>query len=316
MNIINQPWNGRMFAHLNELLESEPRFDRLAISVAFAKRSGVNLVKRALQAFIAKGGSLEVIVGVDHMGTTKQALEELLQVTSQVSVFHDNRLDRTFHPKLYLFERPAQRAVAFVGSSNLTAGGLYSNYEINTRFDFNLTMDEEDAAFEAFSQTFQQLASLALELDNALLNRLEQCKWIGDETSPDLTPQETAVPDGTEALSPIVSPFPPIHVPPGPSIPKPRPVLTPGVSPVSAGIPLPTNAFLMTLQRTDTSKGGRSPDVFIPLEARQANPAFWEWPQRFHSVLGAKGSFNERYSMMCISRANQPASVRNVSFRQ
>ena len=44
----------------------------------------------------------------------------------------------------------------------------------------------------------------------------------------------------------------------------------------------------MTLQRTDVSVGQtspdtsrRSPEIFIPLAARNANPTFWDWPDGF-----------------------------------
>lgn len=302
-----------MFAHLNALLQRDPLFDRLSIAVAFAKRSGVALVKQAMQAFTANGGSVEVIVGIDHKGTTKQGLEELLQVTPQVYVFHDNRLNCTFHPKLYLFERPSQEAVAFVGSSNLTAGGLYSNYEMNARFDLNLTVNDDAATFQTFSQVFQNLATLALQLDDALLSQLEQRNWLGDETPPTSAPQPATTPEETQVQPTPPSPFPTIHVPPAPPIPKPTPVVAPTVTPPAPAVTLPANAFLMTLQNTDISqKRAHSPDVFIPLEARNANPAFWGWSQQFQKVSGTKGSFDERYAAMCINRQNQPAVVRPV----
>ena len=44
----------------------------------------------------------------------------------------------------------------------------------------------------------------------------------------------------------------------------------------------------MTLRRTDVSVGQtsagtsrRSPEIFIPLSARDANPGFWKWPDAF-----------------------------------
>jgi HKD family nuclease len=120
---------------LNALLAHSPRFDRICIAVAFVKRSGVARIKPALNAFVQSGGSVEVVAGFDHRGTSKQGLEELLQITPDVFVFRDNRQDHTFHTKFYLFERTGAEAVAYVGSSNLTAGGLYSNYETNVRYE-------------------------------------------------------------------------------------------------------------------------------------------------------------------------------------
>lgn len=124
---------------LNTLLLQTPRADKVCIAVAFAKRSGVTLLRPALDAFVQSGGALEVVAGIDHRGTSKQGLEELLAVTPNVFIFRDNRQDHTFHTKLYLFERNGAEAAAYVGSSNLTAGGLYSNYETNVRYDLDLS---------------------------------------------------------------------------------------------------------------------------------------------------------------------------------
>jgi hypothetical protein len=48
-------------------------------------------------------------------------------------VFHKHHL-QTFHPKVYCFDTggdPPDKAMLLVGSSNLTGGGLFSNFEAN-----------------------------------------------------------------------------------------------------------------------------------------------------------------------------------------
>ncbi len=129
MQVFNQPWQGSMENELYTLLQQSPRFDKLYIAVAFVKQSGVTLLRPALDTFVFDGGVVEAIAGIDHRGTSKQGLEALLHAGVNVSIFHDNRQNCTFHTKLYLFERAGHEAIGFIGSSNLTAGGLYSNYE-------------------------------------------------------------------------------------------------------------------------------------------------------------------------------------------
>ena len=65
--------------------------------------------------------------------------------------------------------------------------------------------------------------------------------------------------------------------------------------------------FIMTLHRTDVGVGQtstgtsrRSPEIFIPLSARNANPDFWEWPHAFipdPSKQGKRDRSNVRMSL-------------------
>ena len=107
-------------------------------AVAFVKRSGVRRIAASLASF-AESKSVEMIVGVDHQGTSYEGLSELLNAVSpqgRVVVFH-NRLPHTFHPKIYLF-KSTERAEIVVGSGNLTRGGLYTNYEAGLRILLDL----------------------------------------------------------------------------------------------------------------------------------------------------------------------------------
>jgi hypothetical protein len=80
-----------------------------------------------------------LIVGIDEGVATRPGLELALSLFDEVVLFHDLR-GRTFHPKLYLIEgRSVSRL--FVGSSNLTAAGLYLNFEASLQADFSLPGD-------------------------------------------------------------------------------------------------------------------------------------------------------------------------------
>ena len=59
--------------------------------------------------------------------------------------------------------------------------------------------------------------------------------------------------------------------------------------------------FVMTLQRTDVGKGQvkagtsrRSPEIFIPLVARNAAPSFWGYPSRFRADPTKKGKMDRK----------------------
>jgi HKD family nuclease len=43
---------------------------------------------------------------------------------------NENRNDIVFHPKIYLFEK-GRETTGIVGSTNLTRGGLLTNFEVN-----------------------------------------------------------------------------------------------------------------------------------------------------------------------------------------
>jgi hypothetical protein len=87
------------------------------------------------------GSEIHIVVGIDLLGTPVEALQEILAWGVDSRVFKNPKPGHTFHPKLYLFEATGQRAEMFIGSSNLTDGGLYSNHEVNIRLQFDLKQD-------------------------------------------------------------------------------------------------------------------------------------------------------------------------------
>lgn len=111
---------------LNEPLARESG-GMLQAAVAWAKRSGLARVQESIQFFRERGGVASAIVGIDEGGATKQGLELALDTFDAVYIFHDQS-SRTYHPKVYLLH-VQDYARLIVGSNNMTAGGLYNNYE-------------------------------------------------------------------------------------------------------------------------------------------------------------------------------------------
>lgn len=115
-------------------------FVRCRIVVAFAKRGGVRRLLPHIEPFRAKGHTVSVVVGVDVRGTSTEALQLLLASVDDAYVTYDPDPRCTFHPKMFLFDGP-KRALAFVGSHNMTAGGLELNYEAGVAVDLDLPAD-------------------------------------------------------------------------------------------------------------------------------------------------------------------------------
>lgn len=130
MNVqfLGQPWQDG--TNLDDFLAdvtSQTGPSRLRMAVAWAKRSGLVRIQPHLDAWRKGGGLVEMVIGLSEGGATRQGLELALQMADSVHLFHDVS-GRTFHPKVYLAET-AESANLLVGSNNMTAGGLFFNYE-------------------------------------------------------------------------------------------------------------------------------------------------------------------------------------------
>lgn len=172
----------------------------LRIAAAWVKRSGLARLQSEIGTFHDQGGTTSIIVGIDAGGATKQGLEMALETFDTVHIFHDPS-SRTFHPKVYLLQI-ADYAQVLVGSNNLTAGGLFNNYEATLVCDLDLTQDEDQRVFRQISTWFETLRSdqvcklLTVEL---LVSLSEDAAYrIGDEDRSDWhEPQERGDYDGT-----------------------------------------------------------------------------------------------------------------------
>ncbi len=101
------------------------------VAVAFVKGSGLKAAP-ALEQLTLRGVEVRMIAGVDFQLTDLSAIERFDRPPSAARIYLSaQQEDRAaFHPKVYLLES-AHEAVAIVGSSNLTGGGLADNLEAN-----------------------------------------------------------------------------------------------------------------------------------------------------------------------------------------
>ena len=156
-----QPKNGNLLEELTAQIRAEhySKYSRLRIMVAYAKVSGTERLIPLLSAFKNAGGTVEIIVGIGQKNTSKEAVEKLMAVSDSLSIFHNPAsINRTFHPKTYLLNSE-MNAWGSVGSSNLTRGGLLTNYEANEITEFDLTDEGQAKDWHALENIFGEFVT-------------------------------------------------------------------------------------------------------------------------------------------------------------
>lgn len=292
--LLSQPHGQRLGDLLLDRLR-DPSWDVFRAAVAFAKRSGVKHLVDALQEF-SRRGQVKLAIGVDLGGTSLEGLSGLfdcLETTGEIWVFH-NENGSTFHPKVYVF-KGKDRADVIIGSGNLTEGGLFTNYEASVAIPIDLNEPEQRAFLEQVETTLDSYsepsAGTAVRLTRATFDTLiaqgylplEAYSRRDEEGAPEVRPEEDQ--DQEESLFELVP------VPRAPRVP-PRDG-TAAAPQGAAAIAAAAQAampfvFYMTLMRTDAGVGQttagaqrRSPEIFIPLAARDFAAGFWDWPHGF-----------------------------------
>lgn len=104
------------------------------IAVAFLKKSGFNLIREPLEAFVDTGGNLRLLTGISFQQTDIDVLDEIgkLKNTECKIRYFQEPSSYIFHPKLYILKSPT-KINAFIGSSNFTEGGFLKNVELNLK---------------------------------------------------------------------------------------------------------------------------------------------------------------------------------------
>jgi HKD family nuclease len=295
------------------------RWKEFRAAVAFARFSGVRHISEALHEFSAHGFS-KLSIGLDLGGTSMEALDELLASLGddgEIWVFH-NKGAVTFHPKVYLFKND-DSALLFTGSGNLTEGGLYTNYEATVVLELDLHDAGDKRILKEVESSLEKWSSgstgLAFRLDSSFLQTLV----ITGDVIPEAKLRKAKKVQAAIQAATLdkgepkrkASPFKSAPVPKAPSAGK--TFTTPSLISLSEEIlddveidiateevnaKKPTG-FLMTLQKTDVGvgqthvgKARRSPEIFIPLAARDYAPAFWGWPDQFRKDSSRAGKFD------------------------
>lgn len=186
VRIIYQPIVLRMGDLIIENLVSEAIYDKFYFIVAFVKKSGVYRIQEAMQTFQDNNGEIKGVAGIDSKGTSIQGLQLLLQLTNKLYIYHDVNQSHSFHPKIYIFEKEGENAKIFLGSNNLTSGGMFTNYEIGMEYDFNLQNHDDLTEFNIIKKIFDDYTdidnSCCKLLDEHILTQLNEENLLEDES--------------------------------------------------------------------------------------------------------------------------------------
>jgi hypothetical protein len=184
--------------------------------------------------------------------------------------------------------------IVILGSSNLTDGGLFKNFEINLAIELNLRKTPESRMFKQFTELFWNVAKekssqeLTKNLASALISNLrlkKQTSMIIKTINP---PKLSNLFKGEKHGW--------------------------GITELKG-----KNTFLMTLSYNDIS-GVRRGDKYIriPLLACKANPQFWGWTNLFkpsrkgHPERFIKIRYNGQKSMCRLYYVKTPDELRLV----
>ncbi|CAM3527226.1 hypothetical protein TSOC111612_00920 [Tsukamurella ocularis] len=121
-------------------------------------------------------------MGIDEGGATRQGLELAMDVADRVGVFHDPS-SRTFHPKVYIASC-GERRLLYLGSNNLTAGGVHFNYEAGVKVALDAADVEVGADLNTWLDKIREDRDCYRELTPQLLEKLvEDPRYqIGEES--------------------------------------------------------------------------------------------------------------------------------------
>jgi HKD family nuclease len=287
----------------NNLCHHKWRVFRAA--VAFAKISGTKHLCPHLPQFL-QTGDVKLSVGIDHKGTSFEALDALLASlgkNGEAYLFH-NEAQSTFHPKVYLFAND-EAAECFIGSGNLTEGGLFTNCEVFAHLKLDRQNPTDSQLLTGIEVMLDNWSNLALNtvrrLTPELLKELQDSSLVPTEAqmheaerqirsafAPKAATAATSTIFGRAKFRPAPKITGTVRRKPGSGVPGPP-----------AGTTRKVRGFVMTLQRTDVGVGQttagtskRSPEIFIPLAARDAHPRFWGWQSQFSQDATKPGKWD------------------------
>ena len=193
LRIIDQPLRGRLGDVLIDLLRSGEFTDFYILS-AYVKSSGVERLREAVEEFRSKGGKRVLAgVGIDQRNTSIQGLKGLLALCDTAWIYHNRNWASTFHPKVYVLANP-NKVVVFIGSGNLTGGGLFTNYEAIARRNWNLTDPKQAKRFEevmAMVKTYTTQSEFCQRLTLELITDIAD-DYLSDESKQNAAQREEA----------------------------------------------------------------------------------------------------------------------------
>jgi len=194
--------------------------------------------------------SLSIVLGAGPFQTSLQVANLLVQrPRTRVYLFNDTR-GGLFHPKLVSLWRRGEAQFIYIGSSNLTGGGLGPNLELNCKLD--VSTEEWAPARADFLRLRRVIVEppASIRLTTARVPEMVQRGHLYDET---INPHGGRVVPQTYKVS---TRFGPIAT-------------------------VPPVEFVMTLAPNDISGKHLDKYFLVPKRDRDLNPDFWGWPAAY-----------------------------------
>lgn len=165
--------------------------------VAFTSVGGVKKLTESIENAKSSYDKLVFYLGIDNQGTSKEALELLMQNEVESYVFYREEINKTYHPKLYLFEGDVHSRI-ILGSSNMTNSGLTSNIEASVLMDFRTKTDRQGSKLvreikEYFEELLSQKSKYLNKLTPRFIEELTTKKLLysqPSDDSPEIIPKE------------------------------------------------------------------------------------------------------------------------------
>lgn len=150
---------------------------------AFTSISALRGLKETLNTAKKHLKKIYYITGIDQKGTSKEALEELLTLGLESFVFYQPSKS-IFHPKIYLFEGEDISSL-IVGSSNLTAQGLFINVETSLLVTLNNSKNPDKKLIKDLKDYFLGIFKFSdpnlKRLSSDLIKKLVEAKIVPTE---------------------------------------------------------------------------------------------------------------------------------------
>ena len=250
------------------------------MAVAFVKVGPLIRLQAEIEKWIAIGKSIEAIWGINHKGTSEQAIAFALNFFRKTYVvFAGDNI--TFHPKMYVFSG-ARKCCIFIGSHNLTVGGTETNWEGGVKLDLRLPDDQ--ATMNEMMAAWKSLLPYAVELTEANYSGFISMGLLLDESKISRSrPTTSGTESKGEAASepaikfPKITAKPPSSIPASAFAPKRSPVtkLKSGNAPIFKGkTSAKAAAQALVIQIVPHHNG----EVFLSKIAINQNPDFFGFP--------------------------------------
>ena len=148
--------NQRTENHLSEILKALENAKEIIVCTAFLKMSGLNFLMEKINL---KEFKTIFYVGTNFYQTEPAALKRIYSDGHKIYLNINKTI--TFHPKIFYF-RNDKNITAFIGSANLTSGGLLTNIETSIEF----IADNDSNIHYDIKSLFKSLHQNTIDIDN------------------------------------------------------------------------------------------------------------------------------------------------------